>query len=395
MGLFPVMQGDMSMKKRLFSLTAALLLAGAGLFVLASYAPNGRELVSLGYLQNTVLPQLTQSMDETLAMQDAAHLQQVDAGLAAISGSYDFQAGEDSDLTHSATAEGLRFKKGDVLRLTSGSCLLPLAGEVQISFPSGSVIDVTSGLEVVSGTSLPNGHRFLTAERTVAAATILSDTAVLAVEGSYRFTPSTTPDYNAMADALKTMSLFRGTDTGYGSGYDLEKAPTRIQGLILFLRLIGEEDAALATTAPCPFTDLAAWCQPYGAYAFEKGYTKGVSETLFAPDLPLRSTEYLTFVLRSLGYTDSGDAPDFTWDTSLIRGLEFGLLTPLEHKMLTEQPFLRAQAVYVSYYALDALRKGEQTTLLTKLEEMGVVDPATAAHARTLVTTPRLSSPTS
>ena len=43
---------------------------------------------------------------------------------------------------------------------------------------------------------------------------------------------SSTVDYNAMAAALKQLNLFRGTLTGYGEGYDLELAPTRLQALI-------------------------------------------------------------------------------------------------------------------------------------------------------------------
>ncbi|WP_300807933.1 helix-turn-helix domain-containing protein [uncultured Desulfovibrio sp.] len=36
-----------------------------------------------------------------------------------------------------------------------------------------------------------------------------------------------------MAAALKQLNLFRGTFTGYGEGYDLELAPTRLQALIM------------------------------------------------------------------------------------------------------------------------------------------------------------------
>ena len=70
-------------------------------------------------------------------------------------------------------------------------------------------------------------------------------------------------DYNALADALKQMGLFQGTGTAYGSGYDLEQAPTRIVGLVMFLRLIGEEGAALSSTAANPFADTPAWCDRY------------------------------------------------------------------------------------------------------------------------------------
>lgn len=56
------------------------------------------------------------------------------------------------------------------------------------------------------------------------------------------------------ADRLHALGLFQGT----GSGYELEKVPTRMQGLIMLIRLLGEEQAALACEDVCPFRDVAA-----------------------------------------------------------------------------------------------------------------------------------------
>ncbi len=43
----------------------------------------------------------------------------------------------------------------------------------------------------------------------------------------------------------------------------------------MFLRLIGEEGAALSSTAANPFADTPAWCDRYVAYAYEKGLYQG------------------------------------------------------------------------------------------------------------------------
>ena len=75
--------------------------------------------------------------------------------------------------------------------------------------------------------------------------------------GSYHFAPSGKPDRNAMAEALQSLSLFRGTGSGIGSGYELEKTPTRAEALIMLIRMLGEEKAALACTASQPFMDVA------------------------------------------------------------------------------------------------------------------------------------------
>ena len=116
-----------------------------------------------------------------------------------------------------------------------------------------AVVDVTAGQTAASGSALAVRHRYLAGENTTASVTITSDTAVLSVEGYYSVASGSGVDYNALADALFEMGLFQGSGTAYGSGYDLEVPSTRIMGVVMFLRLIGEEQAALSSTAANPF----------------------------------------------------------------------------------------------------------------------------------------------
>lgn len=367
-----------------------LLALGGGLLVLAAYIPNGRELVSLRYLEDTFFQKAVSAGEAVYDARDDALYEKAGDAAKALEQDYSFYLDTaEGTLTLCPEWTDFRFKKDDVITLGTGASFLLLAGEADVS-SSGTVVDATDGQETPDGTALLPQHHYLAAEKTVAAITVTSDTAVLSLEGSYALSPSKSTDYNMLADALKTMGLFKGSDTGYGSGYDLEKVPTRIQGLIMFLRLIGEEQAALSSTAPCPFSDVPAWCQRYVAYAYEKGYTKGVSQTEFGPSLELRATEYLTFVLRALGYSDSGENADFAWDAALSKALQLGVLTAREHKQLTEQPFLRAQVVYVSYYALDARLKTTGKSLYATLVASGALDAAVAGPARAAVTTVRL-----
>lgn len=367
-----------------------LLALGGGLLAFAAYLPNGRELVSLRYLEETFFPKAVSAGEGVYDAHDDSLYEKAGEAAAVLEQDYAFYLdASEGELTVCREWTDFRFKKGDIVRLGTGTSFLLLAGEAQVS-SSGAVVDATAGREVTDGTALLPRHHYLAAEKTAASVTITSDTAVLSLEGSYLLSPSAQTDYNMLADAMKTMGLFRGSDTGYGSGYDLEKSPTRIQGLIMFLRLIGEEGAALSSSASCPFSDVPAWCRQYVAYAYEKGYTKGVSLTEFGPSLELRATEYLTFVLRALGYSDSGENADFTWDTALLEALRLGVLTAREHKQLTEQPFLRAQVVYVSYYALDARLKSTGKSLYTTLVSSGVLDDAVAGPARAAVSTVRI-----
>jgi hypothetical protein len=167
------------------------------------------------------------------------------------------------------------------------------------------------------------------------------------------YTPPYQPQYTAQAESLRAMGLFRGTTHG---DFELDRAATRLEGLVMMLRLLGEESAALSTLEPCPFPDVPNWGKPYVAYGYAKGYTKGTAAQRFDPDLPVTQEQYITFVLRALGYTDS----DFAWDQSPAFSQTLGLYTAQETEM-TRSPFYRDQVVYLSYAALDGQLKSGGT----------------------------------
>ena len=74
------------------------------------------------------------------------------------------------------------------------------------------------------------------------------------------------------AETLHALGLFRGTgeDENGVPIYALEKTATRAEALVMLIRLLGEEDAALSSLAAHPFTDVPAWADRYVAYAYEK-----------------------------------------------------------------------------------------------------------------------------
>ena len=380
------------MKKRVLAAVGA---AGALLCASVALAVGGGAedpLVSKSYVDETYTAQAVEKAGAAVDQRHDALYQQAAADLQTKHGAYVTQLGgvASGGSYHGAFAD-IRVKEGDTVQVTAGSGLMLLAGSGDLSCTGKKTIDLSNGWEKGSG-ALTQGRRYLVMEETTATVTVTSPTAVLSLEGWYTLTESAKTDYNALADAMRIMGLFQGSDTGYGSGYDLEQAPTRIQGLILFLRLIGEEDAALATTAACPFTDVPAWCQSYVAYAYEKGYTKGMDEAarIFGANDTLTAGQYVTFLLRALGYTDSGAQPDFTWDTALQRGEELGLLTAGERQLLESGDFLRAHVVYLSYFALDAQERDGSGALLDRLISQGAVDQAVALLARSGVSVERL-----
>ena len=380
------------MKKRVIAVVAASAVTLCTAVTIAVGGTAGDPMLSKSYIDGAYTVQTISKAEEKITLRHDTLYQSAEETLKAKNDDYLTRGGlVTGDGTYQAAFSDLRVKEGDTVRIETGSGFLLLAGDVELSCTGNKTIDLSNGWEKGNG-ALTAGRRYLVVEDTVAVLTVTSPTAVLSLEGYYTLTESSATDYNALADGLKALGLFKGSDTGYGFGYDLEAKPTRIQALIMFLRLIGEEQAALSTTAACPFTDVPAWCQPYVAYAYEQGLTKGVDDAamLFGTDY-VTAGQYVTFILRALGYQDSGDTPDFTWDTALQRGMDLGILTAGEYKMLMEEPFLRAQVAYLSYFALEHTYKDRAETLQTQLTTSGVLDAADVAAVRGGIDVSRLT----
>ena len=270
-----------------------------------------------------------------------------------------------------------RVKQDDILSGVTGLQVIPLAGELTVSFSAGTVVDVTDGRELTSGSAIPINHRCLVAEDTTALFTCTSKTAVLSYCGSYHFALSDKPDRNAMAEALQSLSLFRGTGSGIGSGYELEKTPTRAEALIMLIRMLGEEKAALACTASQPFIDVPDWCAPYVAYAYERGYSNGVGtdslgHSYFGTQQTASAAMYVEFMLRALGYSSTATT---NISDALDRAVTAGVLTA---------------GAYLSYYAL-SVRTSGGAALSRKLIDAGVFTDADYRAAQALVKTARIA----
>ena len=371
------------MKKRTFFFILGI--ACTLLFGSALAAPGDADdpLISLNFLNKTFTASIDKSADESLDRSDKMLSDGANAQWQKILAAAEASVGTD----YTATFQEVRIKQDDILSGPTGLQIILLAGSMKVEFSSGAVVDVTAGKEVASGSTLSADHRYLVAEDTAALFFVTSKTAVADYCGAYSLTSSARTDYNAMAEALKILHLFRGSGSGYGQGFDLERTPTRAEALVMLIRLLGEEDAALACTGTHPFRDVDAWAAPYVAYAYEKGYSNGVSSDQFGSTMNASAQMYTEFILRALGYsstaqTDISDA--------LTRAQSCGAITAGECAAFSDGTFLRADVVYLSYYALDVSLSGAQQTLGDKLAQRGVFTPSELFQAHHLVTSARL-----
>ena len=180
------------------------------------------------------------------------------------------------------------------------------------------------------------------------------------------------------ADKLAALHLFQGT----ADGYKLDNTPTRMQGLVMLIRLLGKEEEALSRKETSPFTDLT-WGQDHAGYAYTHGLTKGTGDgTTFTPNTPLSATGYVTFLLRALGYSDTEG--DFTWGQQMAFANSLGMIDQAAVSKLPGLTLNRGDMVDLSYAALTCRMKGESRTLAEKLRDDGVFTTAEGKAAGVL-----------
>ena len=178
-------------------------------------------------------------------------------------------------------------------------------------------------------------------------------------------------EYDTAAQELSAIGMFRGT----ANGFELDRAPTRSEAAIMVVRLYGAEEKAKsaydAGEISHPFTDVSEFTSPYVAWLYTNGITNGFSETSFGSQRKCTAQNYVTFLLRALGYQDGSD---FQYADALTFAQEKGFYDPL----LFPGAFLRDDLAAVTYQALAADMADGKTYLLDSLVKSGAIDSKTA-----------------
>lgn len=185
------------------------------------------------------------------------------------------------------------------------------------------------------------------------------------------------------AQSLYGLGLFLGTDIGF----ELSRAPKRSEALVIMIRLLGKEAEALSGGTATPFADIPAWFAPYAAYAWRTGLAQGTGEdavtgrSMFGTHSDTGRAEFLTFVLRALGYDDT--AGDFSWSGADAFADERGLLGGTQ----PAEGLTRGDCAVIALNALSATCKAGGT-LADRLVSGGVLSREAALGAGAKFTQP-------
>ena len=152
------------------------------------------------------------------------------------------------------------------------------------------------------------------------------------------------------ARGLYLLGLAQGYDTT-GTNFGLADKMTRVQTVVQVIRFLGVEAEVKAGSFTQPFSDVPAWAKNYVGYAYANNITKGVSATKFGTDDVTTEAQYLTFMLRAIGYSDANG--DFTWSDPYAFSNKIGM-TPTDTKGIV---FDRGDAFRFAWNALFATAK--------------------------------------
>ena len=171
-------------------------------------------------------------------------------------------------------------------------------------------------------------------------------------------------DANQAANTLHAAGLFNGsgTDTNGEPIYALDRASTREEAVAMLVRLLGKESEATSGQWNMPFTDVSPWATPYVGYAYAQGLTSGTSSTTFSGKSTVTASQYLTFVLRALGYTSG---TDFQWNNAWELSDQIGLTHGQYHT--DSITLLRGDMAIISNNALATYKKGGKEILAETL----------------------------
>lgn len=190
--------------------------------------------------------------------------------------------------------------------------------------------------------------------------------AIIMVVGSCSVCLADSVDETQLADALYNLGLFSGTGTDSNGMpvFNLENKLSRQEATALLVRLLGKEAEAQKENFDTPFTDVDDWAKPYVGYAYNQGLVSGIGETIFGSKNSISATEYLTLILRALGYDDKQG--DFVWNSAWTLS-DVLKMTNGQYNIDTNAEFYRKDAVLISYMSLLQKLKGSEQTLANKL----------------------------
>lgn len=160
-------------------------------------------------------------------------------------------------------------------------------------------------------------------------------------------------NYETAGKALEELKLIDAA-----INYDLNIR--RVEVATIISRLLEDEEILQTYQIEYKFTDVPNWGSKYVNFLYRNEIINGKSETLFDSNQNMTPKEFVTILLRLLGYNDK--LGEFSFNQSLIKAKEIGILSNIEYNDLNSMKYINRNYVYQTLYK----------TLLTNLNKVDV-----------------------
>ncbi len=243
--------------------------------------------------------------------------------------------------TGNVTQDSIEFTwlGGDISKIFDWTC----------RYSSGKKLTITGGTKLIAAENVKGHENYALISSLFDAVETYTGTVTEVTSTSTVTKPDVKSDYGC-ARGLYTLGLAQGYDST-GTNFGLTDKMTRVQTVVQVIRFLGVEDEVKAGTYTHPFTDVPAWANNYVGYAYTNKITSGMSATKFGTDGETTEAQFLTFMLRAIGYSDADG--DFVWSNPFSLAKSIGM----SGKDSASVSFLRGDAFRYSWNALYATAK--------------------------------------
>lgn len=287
------------MKRIITAVMAVLLLACVTAATAANAGTSSDPLVTLSYINDEYIPAV-------LAQGEAL----IDTKLAQVSVSDESQTSpSDEGYSFSSGYEAYKLPNNESLQVIMGSSVILTGGSARVSSIEGTMINVSTGLEVAEGTALTLNNRYFCAEDT-AAVIITPDWADVSINGYYIVSeysgepekPVQFSDVAASAwyvDAVNYV-VKNGLMSGYGG--DVFAPEDTLSRAMLAQILYNSEGKPAAGNSGFDDVTSANWYADAVAWASEKGLVTGYGNGLFGGDDAITREQLAVILYRYAVY---------------------------------------------------------------------------------------------
>ncbi len=155
-----------------------------------------------------------------------------------------------------------------------------------------------------------------------------------------------------------------GTEKDGSISFDLQRDLTRLEAVVMAVRLMGLEDSALAGGYTHPYTDVPEWASGYVGCLYSFGLLEISDTGLFLPQSPASLASFMSYMLYALGYRMADG--DYNLMTVVAQARSAGICQTAE-----DEPLTRGAAVVAMYNTLRANVRASSMLLSEKLVQEG------------------------